>query len=109
MPAFFRGRQTRSMVARNAAPRTDEQVRQVLSLLPKYRVVLHNDDHNDMEHVVYALMRTIPALTVHDAARIMLEAHTAGQAQVIICHKEVAEHYRDGLERYGLTSTIEPA
>jgi ATP-dependent Clp protease adaptor protein ClpS len=92
-----------------ALPRTDEDVRSALSQLPRYRVMLHNDDVNSMDHVVFALIRVIPRLTTEEAVRVMLEAHTSGVAQVIICPKETAEFYRDGLERYGLTSTIEPA
>lgn len=78
-------------------------------LLPPYRVVLHNDDHNSMDHVVLSLMRCVPSLTVEDAAEIMLQAHNHGQATVIECPKEAAEHYRDSLESCGLTATIEPA
>ena len=41
-------------------------------------------------------------------AEIMAEAHLHGIAQVIICPHEHAEMYRERLEQYGLTSTIEP-
>lgn len=85
----------------------DEEV--LSRLLPPYRVVLHNDDHNSMDHVVMALMRSVPSLTVEASAEIMLQAHLRGQATVIECPKEAAEHYRDRLESYGLTATIEPA
>jgi ATP-dependent Clp protease adaptor protein ClpS len=110
MATFFRGWQRRNQhQARAATTRTEDQVQQLLRLLPKYRVILHNDEHNGMDYVVYALTRTVPSLSVDEAIQIMLEAHTNGQAQVIICLKELAEHYREGLERHGLTSTIEPA
>lgn len=95
--------------SRGAAPRTEDEVRQILRLLPRYRVLLFNDDHNAMDDVVLALVRTIAGMEMEQAVRIMLEAHTTGCAQVIICLKEVAEHYRESLESYGLTSTIEPA
>lgn len=78
-------------------------------LLPPYRVILHNDDHNTMDHVVQSLMKTVPGLTREEAVDIMLEAHHHGQATVVECRKEEAEHYRDGLESCGLTATIEPA
>jgi ATP-dependent Clp protease adaptor protein ClpS len=78
-------------------------------LIPPYRVVLHNDDHNSMDHVVRSLMRCVQSLTVERAAEIMLEAHNHGQATVIVCPKEAAEHYRGKLESCGLTATIEPA
>ncbi len=78
-------------------------------LLPPFRVILHNDDVNSMDHVVQALMKTVLSLSEDDATIIMAEAHTKGQASVITCPKEPAEHYRDGLETFGLTATIEPA
>lgn len=77
--------------------------------LPPYHVVLHNDDHNSMDYVVRSLIRSVPSLTVERAAEIMLEAHNHGQASVIVCPKEAAEHYRERLESCALTATIEPA
>lgn len=77
-------------------------------ILPPWRVMLHNDDVNDMDHVVEALVRSVPSLSVDRAVEIMLEAHLHGVAQVTICPKEHAELYRERLEQYGLTSTIEP-
>ncbi len=110
MATFFDSwRRHHAHQARAASPRTDEQVHQLLRLLPTYRVILHNDDYNSMDHVVYALVRTVSSLSLQEAVAIMLEAHNEGQAQVIICLKELAEHYRAGLERQQLTSTIEPA
>lgn len=109
MSAFFRQeRVIRLRIPREAAPRTDEEVRQLLRLLPKYRVLLHNDDENTMDHVVATLLRTVP-LSYQDAVRVMLEAHTNDVAEVIVCPREQAEHYCDGLGRHGLKSTIEPA
>ncbi len=83
-------------------------MRQVLRLLPRYRVLLHNDDIHAMDEVVLALLRVVPSLGPQGAMRVMLEAHTRGSAEVIICPKEQAEYYRERLEGYGLTSTIEP-
>ena len=87
---------------------TSQDVEQLLRLLPRYRVLLHNDDDNTMDHVVQALLRTVQRLTVDEAIKIMLEAHLTGTALVVVCPKETAEFYRDGLESYGLISTIEP-
>ena len=78
-------------------------------LLPPYAVVLHNDDKNDMVHVVRSLMRSIPALTLQKATKIMLEAHNQGRARVIVCPLEQAELYRDRLQSCSLTATIEKA
>jgi ATP-dependent Clp protease adaptor protein ClpS len=75
--------------------------------LPPYRVVLHNDDVNDMMHVVRALLASVPELTPERAVEVMLTAHNHGQAEVIVCYLERAELYRDRLESHHLTATIE--
>jgi ATP-dependent Clp protease adaptor protein ClpS len=92
-----------------ALPQTGVDEETLKRLLPPYRVILHNDDHNSMDHVVRSLIQCVPSLTIEAAVEIMLTAHEHGQATVIECPKEAAEHYRDGLESCGLTATIEPA
>jgi ATP-dependent Clp protease adaptor protein ClpS len=77
-------------------------------LAPKYRVLLHNDDFNSMEHVTQVLMTTIPHMTQPKAVSIMMEAHNNGMALVIICEQEHAEFYCETLQNHGLTSSIEP-
>ena len=86
---------------------TEQEQRVHQQILPPWRVLLHDDDVNDMAHVVRALLRSVTSLTVEHAAQIMLEAHLHGVAQVIVCPKEHAEMYRERLEQHGLTSTIE--
>jgi ATP-dependent Clp protease adaptor protein ClpS len=88
---------------------TETLQREITRLLPPYRVLLHNDDYNSMTHVVRALLRSVPSLSVEDAERIMMEAHTHGAAQVIVCPKERAEFYCERLASYGLTATMERA
>ncbi len=78
-------------------------------LLPPYKVLLHNDDVNSMDHVVRSLMRSVPGIGRAAAMRIMLEAHLTGVALVTVCPLELAELYRDRLESCGLTATIEKA
>lgn len=83
--------------------------RTITRLLPPYRVLLHNDDHNTMDHVIRALVESVPALTVREAARIMLEAHLRDVALVVVCPKEQAELYCERLAGFGLTATMERA
>ena len=78
-------------------------------VLPPYAVILHNDDVNDMIHVVRSIMQCVPGISPPQAVGIMLEAHNSGQAVVIVCPLELAELYRDRLESKGLTATIEKA
>jgi ATP-dependent Clp protease adaptor protein ClpS len=70
-------------------------------------VILHNDDHNEMVYVVQCLLKTVPSLGEPRAIEIMLEAHNRGTALVTTCPLELAELYRDRLEGFGLTATIE--
>ena len=78
-------------------------------LAPNYRVLLHNDDFNAMEHVVEVLTTSIPNMSAPYAINIMMEAHQYGMALVITCAQEHAEHYSEVLKSHGLTSKIEPA
>lgn len=73
----------------------------------RWKVVLWNDDHNDMQHVVHALM-AVCGLDGETAVQVMMTAHHHGSAVAKVCHKELAEAYREGLESHGLTATIEP-
>ena len=88
---------------------TQPQVEQRQEVLPPWSVILHNDDVNTMDHVVHALLKSVPSLGQVQANKIMLEAHTRGSARVTTCPLELAELYRDRLESFGLTATIEQA
>lgn len=86
----------------------EELTRLRAKLLPPYKVILFNDDHNDMDYVVMVLLRLINHLTPAEAQEIMLTAHLTGSAVVVVCPKESAEYYQERLLGYGLTATIEP-
>lgn len=76
--------------------------------LPPYRVLLHNDDFNEMRYVV----RTIMELTRLDSVRameIMKAAHAKGAALVLVTHKERAELFKDQFAGKRLKVSIEPA
>jgi ATP-dependent Clp protease adaptor protein ClpS len=84
-----------------------EKLDQSRKLFDPFKVLLHNDDHNEMEHVVDAVMKSVPQLGSDAAVAITLEAHQQGVAVVIVCPLEHAEMYRDRLTSFGLTATIE--
>ena len=76
--------------------------------LPPYRVLLHNDDINDISFVAH----TVHELTPHSRATavdITWRAHRRGVAIVVTTHQERAELYRDQFRSRGLSVTIEPA
>lgn len=75
--------------------------------LPRYKVLLHNDDVNTMDHVVRTLLRVFK-FEYAECERIMWEAHTSGVALCTVEPLEQAELHRDQLLSFSLTSTIEP-
>jgi ATP-dependent Clp protease adaptor protein ClpS len=75
--------------------------------MPMYKVLLHNDDHNSMEHVIKALRRVFQ-FELSVCEQIMMEAHQNGIALCTVEPLEKAEHHRDQLESFSLISTIEP-
>ena len=88
-------------------PETERDQATRRRLLPPYKVILHNDDHNSMEHVIKALRKSVPGMTLARASAVMWEAHTSGKAVVISCPLELAELYQQRLMSFGLTATIE--
>ncbi len=77
-------------------------------LCPPYKVLLHNDDHNDMDYVVKALIKSVPSLSEEEAIQIMITAHEENTAVVIVCPQETAEYYQERILTFGITATIEP-
>jgi ATP-dependent Clp protease adaptor protein ClpS len=75
--------------------------------LPPYKVLLHNDNRNDMEHVVRVICQ-LTALSTEEAIQRMLEAHNSGVALLLTTHKERAELYVEQFASCGLTVTAEP-
>ena len=75
--------------------------------VPLYKVLLHNDDHNTMEHVVRVLLRVFK-FEQERCEQIMLETHNHGVALCTVEPLEQAEHHRDQLQSFSLISTIEP-
>ena len=80
---------------------------QSVTLLPRYRVLLHNDDVNSMEHVMKVLARVF-RFDLPRCEQIMLEAHKNGVALCTTEPFEQAEFHRDQLISFSLLSTIEP-
>ena len=75
--------------------------------LPPWKVLLHNDDVNDMLYVT----QTITDLTTlgrREAVERMLEAHNRGLALLLVTHREHAELLSEQFTSKHVTVTIEP-
>ena len=99
----------RVRVVARTQPETDIEAfqRALDERLPRYAVILYNDDYHSMDYVVEALVKSVPDLIVEEAVGIMFEAHNTGSAVVIVCLLEQAELYRDRIRGYGLGVSIE--
>jgi ATP-dependent Clp protease adaptor protein ClpS len=95
---------TGTLSATRTLPRKDVERKQ----LPPFRVLLHNDDVNEMNFVVRTIVELVH-LSKPAATQRMMEAHTSGVSLLTVTHKERAELYVDQFATKGLTVTIEPA
>ncbi len=86
--------------ARPQPPRVDH--------LPPFKVLLHNDDVNDMGFVLQSLIELTP-LQLGAAVKVMEDAHEEGVALVLVTHRERAELYCEQFATKGLCATTEPA
>ena len=73
----------------------------------QFKVLLHNDDKNDVLFVAETILELTP-LNQQEAVLRMKEAHEEGVALLLHTHKERAELYQDQFESKGLTVTIAP-
>ncbi len=70
-----------------ASPDVEQEIleRSLTEHVPRYAVILHNDDVNSMEHVVDALLKSVPTLSEQHAIKVMMDAHADGTAVVTVC------------------------
>jgi ATP-dependent Clp protease adapter protein ClpS len=74
-----------------------------------WRVIVHDDDVNNMDLVCYALHR-VCGIPVEDAAGLTFDVHTKGSADVgAYSHRSDAERAAVALQRYGLHASLRPA
>jgi len=76
--------------------------------LPPWNVLLHNDDVNEIGHVVRTLVRLVH-LQQETAVLRAVEAHERGLTLVATTHKEHAELLCEQFASASLTATAEPA
>lgn len=75
--------------------------------LPPWKVILHNDDVNDIVKVV-RIVRQLTHLSKEEAITRTLEADKTGAALLLVTHQERAELYIEQFSTYTLTVTAEP-
>ena len=75
--------------------------------LPQFKVLLHNDDVNDMGYVVGTIVELTP-LGKQEAEQRTVEANDTGVSLILITHKERAELYQEQFTSKKLVVTIEP-
>jgi len=75
-------------------------------LLPPWKVILHNDDINELDKVV-RIVRQLTPLSKQEAVTRTLEANDTGAALLLVTHQERAELYVEQFASCGLTVTAE--
>ena len=76
--------------------------------LPPFKVLLHNDDVNDFDHVIKSILR-LTTLSPQEALLRTIEAHENGVALLLMTHRERGELYVEQFASLKITVTIEPA
>jgi ATP-dependent Clp protease adaptor protein ClpS len=84
-------------------PEQEQQTRR----LPPFKVILHNDDVNDFQHVILTILKLTP-LGPEEALEKTLEAHETGTSLLLVTTKERAELYVEQFATFNLTVTAEP-
>lgn len=75
--------------------------------LPRWRIVLHNDEVNYIEDVVEAIVTLTPLKTTEAQLKTQ-RAHKNGAAALLTTHRERAELYVQQFASHRLTVTAEP-
>jgi ATP-dependent Clp protease adaptor protein ClpS len=68
-----------------------------------WNVTVLNDSHNTFDGVAGALAAVLPDISFEQGMAYANQIHSSGRAVVWAGHREVAEHYWNGLRRRGLT------
>ena len=84
---------------RTAPPKVDR--------LPPWKVLLHNDDVNELGYVVETIIQLV-RLNPRQAILQTIEAHTKGMALLMTTHREHAELLCEQFASKRLTVTVEP-
>lgn len=88
-----------TLLPRPAPPKLDR--------MPQWKVLLHNDDDNEMGYVVETIC-TLTTLSDHEAVVRTLEAHHSGVSLIVTTHQEHAELLEEQFVSKLLTVSIEP-
>lgn len=75
--------------------------------LPPWRVILHNDDVNEVGFVVETIIELV-RVNPRQALLCTLTAHRTGLCHLVSTHREKAELLQDQFKTKALTVTIEP-
>jgi ATP-dependent Clp protease adaptor protein ClpS len=76
--------------------------------LPIWKVLLHNDDVNQFDHVIKTIVM-LTRLNEQEATLRTAEAHVQGVSLLLSTHQERAELYQQQFGSRNLTVTIEPS
>ena len=91
----------------NGTATLEQPVRERPRLLPQWKVLLHNDDVNEITYVAETVTMLTP-LNRDEAALRTTEAHKRGVSLIMTTHREHAELLEEQFRSRLLMVTIEP-
>jgi ATP-dependent Clp protease adapter protein ClpS len=97
-----------TLAAAKVSPKSEPASRPARFPLPRYKVVLLNNEASDMMFVVRTIME-LTRLCREEATHKMWEAHHSGRSVLLVTFKERAELYVEQFASKGLNVVIEPA
>lgn len=93
---------------RPVAPDTIQLPSFKVEWLPPHKVVVHNNDRNSFDEVIYILVKAVPGLTVEEAIGFTYEIHLTGAAVVYRGDVEAASDCARVIRSIGIKVTVEP-
>jgi len=87
-------------------PETILDVDLLRRLLPPYVVIVHNNDYNTFDEVIYILMKAVPGMTLERAVALTYEVHETGSAVPYRGPKETAEAVAEVIRTIGIKVTV---
>jgi ATP-dependent Clp protease adaptor protein ClpS len=94
------------MIHQDIDHRVIEDIGEVPNFEDPCKVILYNDNHNSMQHVMECLIKVF-GHSVGMAKKIMLEAHKNGKTVAQVEGREEAVKHKQQLESAGITAEVE--
>ena len=87
------------------APKREAKTQDLTRLLPRYHVILLNDDDHSFDYVI-RMMRDLFKYSIEKGFQVAMEVHEDGQSIVFTGPKETAEFHQERVHGFGADPLI---